>query len=211
MKLCLAVLLAFGYLSLTTASNGYKWSQWFDKDDPTKKEDHETLANIRGKWPKRVCKNPVAIEARLTDDRFITQSKNKLFAFSASVGLRCRNVDQPGKKKVKCKDFKVRWLCKTDPDAPDAKWTKWLNRDKPTFKEDHETFQAFKDDGEEEVSDCVPIATNVLLADGSHISVSGNKVHMSASGGFRCVNSENEGMCMDYQVQFLCLPDPNIP
>ena len=56
---------------------------------------------------------------------------------------------------------------RTDPDAPDAKWTSWLNRDKPTFKADYEMFQAFKDDGEDEVSDCVPIATNVLLADGT--------------------------------------------
>ena len=48
----------------------YSWTEWFDRDDPSGMEDHETLEWIRKENPGKVpCKVPVAIEAKLVDGR----------------------------------------------------------------------------------------------------------------------------------------------
>jgi len=148
---------------------------------------------------------PVAIEAKLKDGRHWTESGNKI-TMSPTLGLRCKNADQP--KGKKCKDFKVRFLCQLEP-GPVAEWTEWLNRDKPTFKRDHEAFEDHKIE-ERVPEDCKPIATEVRLANGNNAAESGNKVHMEAHRGFWCINRENGGKCRDFEVRFLCLSDPDL-
>merc|ERR1712096_470849 len=181
----------------------YSWTEWFDRDDPSATEDHETLEWIRKENPGKVpCKVPVAIEAKLVDGRDYSESGN-IIKMSPTLGLRCVNAEQKPLSNT-CKDFKVRFLCKTGP-GPVARWTRWLNKDTPSGYLDNETFQSFKNRGI--VRNCLPIATEVRLADGKNAGESGNKVHMSAETGFYCVNSENSGRCRDFQVRFLCLPD----
>jgi len=179
----------------------YSWTEWFNRDDPSATEDHETLEWIKKENPGKVpCSVPVAVEAKLVDGRDYTESGNKIH-MSPTLGLRCVNAEQISNT---CEDFKVRFLCKTGS-GPVAEWTRWLNKDTPADSQDNEAFKIFKRKGI--VKNCLPIATEVKLANGRNAAESGNKVHMSASTGFYCVNSENGGNCRDFQVRFLCLPD----
>jgi len=208
MKIFLTFLLAFSCIAFCTAD--YSWTQWFDRNSPTLRnnEDNEMLYWIRRENPGKVCSRPFAIEAQLVDGRHYTESGNKI-TMSPRYGLRCRGAFQRGKR---CKDFKVRFLCKTGL-CPVAKWTPWLNRDGPSGYQDHEVFRTFKNERKNEVKDCIPIATDVRLADGTDAAQSGNKVHMSASTGFYCVNRENSryNQCKDFKVRFLCLPESYNP
>merc|ERR1712096_252826 len=152
MKFYLTILLVFGCFSLNKAENG--WTQWFDRDDPDGTEDHETLEWIKKENPGKVpCKEPVAIEAKLVDGRDYRESGNIIKIISPTIGLRCVNAEQKPLSNT-CKDFKVRFLCKTGP-GPVARWTRWLNKDKPSGYLDNETFQSFKNRGI--VRNCLPI------------------------------------------------------
>lgn len=86
-----------------------RWTDWLDRDEPTGTGDDETLPRLLIEHPYMVCKQPVAIDARIADGRLAAESGNVLRKFSEKEGLLCLNEDQPSGKY--CEDFKVRFLC----------------------------------------------------------------------------------------------------
>lgn len=87
-------------------SSGFKWTPFYDRDDPSGSGDHETLTELRKN--NSICVNPVSIDARvkvffLPDFRSAKQRVD----VSPSLGLRCLNR----KNKRKCRDYTVRFCC----------------------------------------------------------------------------------------------------
>merc|ERR1712202_91009 len=150
----------------------YSWTQWFDRDDPSATEDHETLEWIKKENPGKVpCKVPVAIEAKLVDGRDYRESGN-IITMSPTVGLRCVNAEQKPLSNT-CKDFKVRFLCKADSqtfhtqqvshNTAENGWTQWFDRDDPDGTEDHETLERIKKENPGKVPCKVPVAIEAKL------------------------------------------------
>ena len=48
---------------------GSRWTQWLNRDGPGGDGDEETLPLLQSEFPQLLCKNPVAVEARLSDGR----------------------------------------------------------------------------------------------------------------------------------------------
>lgn len=47
-----------------------KWTDWLDRDTPEGDGDDESLALHLNENPLKICKTPIAIEARLSDGRY---------------------------------------------------------------------------------------------------------------------------------------------
>ncbi|ESO92027.1 hypothetical protein LOTGIDRAFT_121599, partial [Lottia gigantea] len=84
-----------------------KWTQWFDRDNPSGTGDWEHLASLLDAYPGRVCKHPTAVDAQLTSGAPYTDGGDTL-TLSPSQGLICQNNLQADKS---CNDYKVRFCC----------------------------------------------------------------------------------------------------
>jgi len=47
-----------------------QWTTWFDRDDPGGVGDEERLELLQIEYPHLLCRNPVAVEAQLSDGRY---------------------------------------------------------------------------------------------------------------------------------------------
>jgi hypothetical protein len=89
------------------------------------------------------------------------------------------------------------------PVDTDREWTPWLNRDKPLDSADWEGLSEFAG----AVPCQKPIAVECRTVDGRDWSQTGQRYTCSLEGanpGGLCINSENPGGCLDYEVRFRC-------
>jgi len=57
---------------------GSRWTEWLDRDDPGGDGDEESLSQLRHEFPHMVCANPVAVEARMTDGRYLRMKRSQI-------------------------------------------------------------------------------------------------------------------------------------
>ncbi len=103
--------------SLIDSSLNCKWTSWKNRDTPAGTGDWETLADF-----SNICKNPVAIECKTTDDSTASQT-GQIVTCSTDSGLVCKNADN----KKGCKDYKVRFCC------PITESNTSINKTKPKY------------------------------------------------------------------------------
>ncbi|XP_076861150.1 cartilage intermediate layer protein 1-like isoform X2 [Brachyhypopomus gauderio] len=85
------------------------YTQWFDCDDPSGTGDWETVENLEMKYPGKICKNPLAIEAQTLSGVPAQQTGQLFIHQDLLVGFICLNSQQ--KKDRLCRDYKVRFRC----------------------------------------------------------------------------------------------------
>jgi hypothetical protein len=87
--------------------------------------------------------------------------------------------------------------------ADQGKWTAWLNRDQPRDSADLEGLAGFGS----AVPCPQPLEVQCRAVDGRDWSATGQRYTCSLEGpnpGGLCINSENPGGCLDYEVRFRC-------
>jgi hypothetical protein len=185
-----------------------EWTAWLNRDDSGGLTDWETLAEHRAKVP---CGTPTAIECRATDGRDWRQTGQR---YQCSLdgdnpGGICANADNGGA----CLDYEVRFRCPSGssdgrfarvlPTDDQAGWTAWLNRDNPFDSADWEGLSEFAG----AVPCQKPIAVECRTVDGRDWTQTGQRYTCSlesANPGGICINAENPGGCLDYEVRFRC-------
>jgi hypothetical protein len=88
--------------SFTIVVRASGWTSWLNRDGPGGSGDWET----RTDFPE-VCASPTDIQAQTTSGIDWTQT-GEVLTVSPSVGLVCRNADQPDGI---CEDYQVRFFC----------------------------------------------------------------------------------------------------
>jgi len=87
---------------------------------------------------------------------------------------------------------------------PECYWTEWLDRDGPSGAGDYEIFDLTKD---HPCPDYIIEDVNCETKDGTVCTIAGQIVNCRIDHpmpGCWCKNTDNDGMCLDYQVQFYC-------
>nr|XP_039268209.1 cartilage intermediate layer protein 2-like [Styela clava] len=89
-----------------------KWTQWFDRDNPSGKGDYETLSDLitesEGGSKYYICHKPIGIDARALNPHRPWQAVYEKVHISADKGLYCVNKEQSDRR---CEDYKVRLCC----------------------------------------------------------------------------------------------------
>ena len=93
-------------------ADGYEWTIWLDRDDPTDSGDYE---NREGHGANVVCQNPLGIQAQ---KRFDSAGSDAVVHFDNTLGFWCINDEQP--KDETCADFEVRFCCPEEYHNPCA-------------------------------------------------------------------------------------------
>ena len=93
-------------------TEGYKWTTWLDRDDPTDSGDYE---NKEGFGANVVCKSPMGIQAQ---KKFDSTGSDAVVHFDNDMGFWCINDEQP--KDQTCADFEVRFCCPEEYHDPCA-------------------------------------------------------------------------------------------
>jgi hypothetical protein len=184
-----------------------EWTQWINRDDGGGAADWEALAEMRASIP---CAAPTAIECRVVGGADWRQAGQRYQCSldGPNPGGICINADNPGG----CLNYEVRYRCpastrqsqfsRVEP-ASGGQWTGWLNRDNPLDSADWEGLSEFGG----AVPCAMPIAIECRTTDGRDWSAAGQRYTCSLEGpnpGGICVNSENPGGCLDYEVRFRC-------
>lgn len=79
--------------------DGYEWTDFLDRDDPTENGDYETLQDYS---TDEVCQNPIALEAQAR-----SSGSTAVTHVSLDWGFWCNNDENEGG----CADFEVRFCC----------------------------------------------------------------------------------------------------
>ena len=119
------------------STDGYEWTGWLDRDDPTGDGDYETVADFS---LQDACSNPIAIDAQTR-----TSGSSSVTHVDLEYGFWCNNDEQPDG--AGCADFEVRFCCPSKAqlscDADGYEWTVWLDRDDPDDTGDWENRDGF--------------------------------------------------------------------
>ena len=91
--------------------------------------------------------------------------------------------------------------CKADDTSTHA-WTDWLDFDNPGGNGDYETLDLHQTNNNVCTAP-VDIECRVVST-GADASTTGQTVTCTPQQGFSCVNAQNTGVCLDYEVRFLC-------
>ncbi|ESO93028.1 hypothetical protein LOTGIDRAFT_119892 [Lottia gigantea] len=86
---------------------GY-WTEFFNRDTPSDDFDLETLFKIRKEYGRRVCREPIGIDARLLNGKDYSTS-GEVVVIGPRYGFSCKNENQLDGK---CEDYKVRFCCR---------------------------------------------------------------------------------------------------
>ncbi|KAB5577286.1 hypothetical protein PHYPO_G00208150 [Pangasianodon hypophthalmus] len=85
------------------------YTQWFDRDNPSGKGDYETLKDLRAEYPRKICSQPLTIQAA-TLSGVPAQNIGQVFEVYDTVsGFACVNSQQ--RNEECCLDYKVRFGC----------------------------------------------------------------------------------------------------
>ena len=86
-----------------------RWTQFFDRDQPSGNGDYETLIDINRQYPGRACSNPTAVDARVVSNGNDYRTAGQVVRVSTSHGLTCENSRQRDRRR--CLDYRVRFCC----------------------------------------------------------------------------------------------------
>ena len=81
-------------------------------------------------------------------------------------------------------------------------WSEWKDRDDPTFDADSETIESFEIGGLPADLCLLPTAAQSRIK-GTQQMVTEQNVLMGLNG-LDCINAQNIGACLDYEVRFCC-------
>jgi hypothetical protein len=190
---------------LESSSQQCRWSSYDDRDNPSGFGDYETIRDIRTP-PCTSSEDVVGIQCVSLSGQDFRQTGAVRYHCNQRIGGYCVNSEQNGGY---CKDYKVRYLCcPKSPTLPVEKcyrWTKWLNRDRPSGFGDFELLQGFRTDTPPPVcADPIGIECRTV---GTHIShtARGETYRCEVSLGGECRNAnQSDGRCDNYEVRFLC-------
>lgn len=177
---------------------------WVSTDRPNANGDYETIARVVERYPTQSCSNPWYVSAKVKNSPYVFTSSSvlssyeKLAKFSPKEGLSCKNADQADGA---CLDYHVSYLCDATAAFGGVYWTPYTDVDNPT-----------SGTGDDE-----PLPAGQLCPAGGPTGiktfVSGvvgrqgppqKLATFSATEGLRCLNSDNNNSCKDYEVQFQC-------
>ncbi|KAK6180690.1 hypothetical protein SNE40_008695 [Patella caerulea] len=94
-----------------TCPDGYEWTNFYDRDNPSGTGDWELLRNLRDENPNRICERPIAIDVRRRSNGRDFRTCGENVTVSPSYGFLCLNRDQDD---YYCQDYKVRFCCPCD-------------------------------------------------------------------------------------------------
>ena len=181
------------YTESSCDDEGFEWTQWLDRDDPTEEGDYETRLDFPA---GDVCDNPIALDSRPRTSGSTEVTHNHLYH-----GFWCNNEEQ---SEGDCADFEVRFCCPTRQenkcDEPGFKWTVWLDRDDPTDSGDWEN----RNNHPVNVVCLEPNGIEVQKKEGSYGSDA--VVHFDNVLGFWCINDEQpkDQQCADFEIRYCC-------
>ncbi|MCP5016989.1 MAG: hypothetical protein GY938_17235 [Ketobacter sp.] len=175
-----------------------EWTDWMDRDNPSGTGDWELLSDFINEGYD-VCPKPTQIEVRALDNTPAMNTGDTFWKFDLG-GFACRNQDN----KKPCCDYKVRFCCPRKKECKKGHWVGWFDRDNPSGTGDWElTDLILLANGEKMCKNPTEIqarvkGSNVLAED------TGQNFLMYNLQGFVCRNQDNNGLCLDYEVQFCC-------
>ncbi|XP_070578635.1 uncharacterized protein [Ptychodera flava] len=83
-----------------------KWTNWYDRDNPSGYGDWELLSNLRSEYPNQICSEPSGIQVRVKQSgEIVSPNDGNFLHFDTTVGFVCRNEDE------NCMDYEVRFCC----------------------------------------------------------------------------------------------------
>ncbi|MCJ8732753.1 hypothetical protein PDJAM_G00215200 [Pangasius djambal] len=85
------------------------YTQWFDRDNPSGKGDYETLKDLRAENPKKICSQPLTIQAATLSGVSALSIGQVFEVYDTVTGFACVNSQQ--KNEECCLDYKVRFGC----------------------------------------------------------------------------------------------------
>ncbi|CAF4605486.1 unnamed protein product, partial [Rotaria magnacalcarata] len=98
----------------SSCTNNNEWTTWFDSSDPNFTQGElEVTKHIQQLFPKFMCPDPIAIEARTIIDESPTQTGD-VFRLTKEDGFMCLNQMVTNFKTKLCADYKVRYCCPTN-------------------------------------------------------------------------------------------------
>ncbi|CAH1247321.1 VWA2 [Branchiostoma lanceolatum] len=191
-----------------------RYTNWFDRDNPSATGDWEVLSHLRPENPGQICLAPTDIQVRVKGTEQPAFMTGEVFAFyDVSTGFVCRKEDQPDNT---CLDYEVRFCCPRTC----ARWTQWFDRDNPSGVGDWESLYGLVNGNPvglrpEYPGKICPMPTDVharVIATQQEASLTGETfVYYDTANGFACRNQQQrDGRCLDYEVRFCC-PDPYCP
>jgi hypothetical protein len=192
------------------SSPAANWSEWMDPDDQDGTGDWDMVTFPNEKVP---CPRPSLVECRVKDGKRDWRQSGQRYTCSIDLGNGagggvCKNDENSGR----CLDYEVRFGCSTGAHsrvptiatgAGSGNWTPWLNRDDPGASADWEALADHKAS-----VPCRPTAIECrTVKDKRDWRQTGQRYKCSLDepnpGGI-CVNAENPGGCLDYEVRFRC-------
>ncbi|XP_029966687.1 cartilage intermediate layer protein 2-like [Salarias fasciatus] len=186
------------------------WTDWFDRDDPSGSGDWETLSLLRRRYPGKICDKPADIEVQTVSGIPLSQTRDVIDKSDTTTGFICRNSDQPlmgGRRRRRCRDYRVRFSCPLPFCGGRVCWTKWFNRDHPSGSGDWETLRSLRRENPGQ------ICANPLFIEAVTVHTLRPAIYTrdniyvyNPTEGFVCRNSDQRyGRCQNYQVRFACL------
>nr|CAB3262592.1 uncharacterized protein LOC100180679 [Phallusia mammillata] len=181
------------------------WTPWLNVDDPTGDCDCESTNAIRDVYGDLLCKNPTAIDARVSTTKESYLTVNQDLTINVKNGLKCTNINQD------CHDYEVRYCCPNhtipEPECKNGKWTQFYNRDRPSGEGDYEILSELLELAPEDICNNPTNVDVQVVATGASYLTAGQNVVIDPHTGFYCVNDHQNGeFCQDYQIRFCC-PD----
>ncbi|XP_024146693.1 cartilage intermediate layer protein 2 isoform X1 [Oryzias melastigma] len=180
------------------------WTEWFNRDNPSRGGDRETLSRLRRLYPGKICLNPAGIEATTLSGTPADKTEDKIFKSDTTTGFICRNRDQ---KHGQCNDYRVRFSCPPPYCSKKVCWTKWFDRDNPSGTGDWETLSSLRRENQGKICES-PWFIEVVTKDYPHtpaIQTGENFYMFSPTQGFVCRQKDQSSKtCLDYKVRFGC-------
>ena len=86
-----------------------RWTQFFDRDQPSGNGDYETLNVINRQYLGRACSNPTAVDARVVSNGSDYRTAGQVVLVSTSHGLTCEHARQRDRRR--CLNYRIRFCC----------------------------------------------------------------------------------------------------
>ncbi|KAM9839819.1 uncharacterized protein ACBR49_016810 [Aulostomus maculatus] len=181
------------------------WTKWFDRDNPNRRGDFETLAFLHQEYPGKICETPLQIEVQTTSGASVDTTGDTIDTSDTTTGFICRNSDQ---KPGRCSDYKVRFQCPRNFCCREGNlcWTNWYDSDDPDGRGDRERLSVLQDKYPGEICDS-PQEIEAMTVDGTPAGRTNQSFkHFSPTEGLVCWHDDQQPgiRCYDYKVRFGC-------
>ena len=133
--------------------------------------------------------------------QLVTLEQGKIYTFVAKIGAP-QFFDEAYVRAVSGDCVDSCCCNKDEAETSTSSWTEWLDRDNPGGNGDFETLSLHQTEN----GVCTaPVDIECrVVSTGADASTSGQVVTCTPQQGFSCANDQNSGVCLDYEVRFLC-------